>query len=650
MSENHWDEPFLRSVALLQAQGQAIEGQAGQLSDLADMQAQRRLKSDLAEYISAHAAAGTLPRDPLEVAEARLERLAKFLSQADDVRTEILNSHRSLLGDGIPSVTKANLEEALFEVAVMRQSLPAQLEALRQQSSQLDWVSDLRGADVHPELLICANILGITLPDTVLKRVNLWAFVRGAGDDFEAVQRRLNQIRQRAEQLLVLHESHRLILAEAESNVALGNHLSALNSLSRCGGTNQENFSDLPYPVLRKRAALFSERVVTITRTAGDLIHGSAKTTDTFERLASTGEAKRALKSAQAELLSLQRRREADAAETAALSGSEFENKCKPSLEAARENLVKANETLTKLAAIGAAKRFRTLTVFIVSLIFVVAAAIAFGFWKQEQNKIASEKAAVEAKVLAEKQAAEAKALAVKQAAEAKVIAEAKALAEKQAAEAKVIAEAKALAMKQAAEAKVIAEAKALAMKQAAEAKVIAEAKALAMKQAAEAKVIAEAKALAEKQAPEATEKRLEWTGKAMQRAGFKEEAVKRTLTQGGTVVAWGHNGSGRTTVPAGLSGVVAIAAGESHTVALKQDGTVVAWGHSIFGETKVPAGLSGGVEIAAGWAHTVALKQDGTVVAWGYNGYGETKVPAGLSGVVAIAARGYHTVALKLE
>ena len=459
MSENHWDEPFLRSVALLQAQGQAIEGQAGQLSDLADMQAQRRLKSDLAEYISAHAAAGTLPRDPLEVAEARLERLAKFLSQADDVRTEILNSHRSLLGDGIPSVTKANLEEALFEVAVMRQSLPAQLEALRQQSSQLDWVSDLRGADVHPELLICANILEITLPDTVLKRVNLWAFVRGAGDDFEAVQRRLNQIRQRAEQLLVLHESHRLILAEAESNVALGNHLSALNSLSRCGGTNQENFSDLPYPVLRKRAALFSERVVTITRTAGDLIHGSAKTTDTFERLASTGEAKRALKSAQAELLSLQRRREADAAETAALSGSEFENKCKPSLEAARENLVKANETLTKLAAIGAAKRFRTLTVFIVSLIFVVAAAIAFGFWKQEQNKIAAKASA---------------------------------------------------------------------------------------------------------------EKRLEWTGKAMQRAGFKEETLKRTLTQGGTVVAWGKNDDGQTTVPAGLSGVVAIAAGEYHTVALK--------------------------------------------------------------------------------
>ena len=113
-----------------------------------------------------------------------------------------------------------------------------------------------------------------------------------------------------------------------------------------------------------------------------------------------------------------------------------------------------------------------------------------------------------------------------------------------------------------------VAEAKAFAEKQAAEAKAAAE------KQAAEAK---EAQAFAEKQAAEAmaaakpaTEKRLEWTGKAMQRAGFKEETLKRALTQGGTLVAWGSDSFGITKVPAGLSGVVAIAGGWLHTVALK--------------------------------------------------------------------------------
>ena len=128
------------------------------------------------------------------------------------------------------------------------------------------------------------------------------------------------------------------------------------------------------------------------------------------------------------------------------------------------------------------------------------------------------------------------------------------------------------------------------------------------------------------------------------------------THTIAGTVVAWGDNGGflglfgdGRCAVPVGLSGVVSIAAGERHTVALKQDGTVVAWGDNSNRQTTVPAGLSGVVAIAAGWGHTVALKQDGTAVAWGSNGSGQTTVPAGLSGVVAIAAGGLHTVALKL-
>ena len=83
--------------------------------------------------------------------------------------------------------------------------------------------------------------------------------------------------------------------------------------------------------------------------------------------------------------------------------------------------------------------------------------------------------------------------------------------------------------------------------------------------------------------------------------------SVARLSVGGGVVLAWGGNGYGQTTVPAGLSGVVAIAAGGSHTVALKQDGTVVAWGKNDLGQITVPAGLSGVVAIAAGYSHTVA-------------------------------------------
>ena len=130
----------------------------------------------------------------------------------------------------------------------------------------------------------------------------------------------------------------------------------------------------------------------------------------------------------------------------------------------------------------------------------------------------------------------------------------------------------------------------------------------------------------------------------AIAAGGNHTVALKQDLT----VVAWGSNGSGQINVPTGLTGVIAIAAGGAHTVALKQDGTVAAWGSNSSGQNNIPSGLTGITAIAAGSAHTVVLKQDGTVAAWGWNGSGQTNIPAGLTGVSAIAADGNFTVALK--
>jgi len=122
-------------------------------------------------------------------------------------------------------------------------------------------------------------------------------------------------------------------------------------------------------------------------------------------------------------------------------------------------------------------------------------------------------------------------------------------------------------------------------------------------------------------------------------------------LKNDGTVTAWGHNSSGQTLIPAGLNGVAAVAAGGGHSLALKSDGTVVAWGLNDFGQTTVPPGLGGVTAIAgSGGYFTLALKSDGTVVAWGDNRQGQTNVPAGLTGVTAIAAGNDHSVALKSD
>ena len=116
------------------------------------------------------------------------------------------------------------------------------------------------------------------------------------------------------------------------------------------------------------------------------------------------------------------------------------------------------------------------------------------------------------------------------------------------------------------------------------------------------------------------------------------------------TVVAWGSNAYGQSTPPATLSGVVDVAAGARHTLALKSDGTVVAWGANDLGQTVVPAGLNEVVAISTQMNHSLALKGDGTVVAWGANNGGQCNVPQGLSGVVAVAAGLTHSVALKSD
>jgi alpha-tubulin suppressor-like RCC1 family protein len=113
-----------------------------------------------------------------------------------------------------------------------------------------------------------------------------------------------------------------------------------------------------------------------------------------------------------------------------------------------------------------------------------------------------------------------------------------------------------------------------------------------------------------------------------------------------GNVWAWGANsygqiGDGTTTQRtspqqlSSLANIVAVAAGSFFSVALRDDGTVYAWGNNADGElgdtTTTPrtspvmvAGLSGVTAIAPGSRHVLARRADGTVWGWGYNGYAQ--------------------------
>ena len=108
-------------------------------------------------------------------------------------------------------------------------------------------------------------------------------------------------------------------------------------------------------------------------------------------------------------------------------------------------------------------------------------------------------------------------------------------------------------------------------------------------------------------------------------------------LRADGRVVAWSYDGNrlGEATVPPGLADIVGVAAGGFTSLALRSDGTVVGWGGNYNGQANSPPGLSNVVALAVGATHSVALRRDGTVVVWGQNSY----TPAGLSNVVAISA-----------
>jgi alpha-tubulin suppressor-like RCC1 family protein len=163
-------------------------------------------------------------------------------------------------------------------------------------------------------------------------------------------------------------------------------------------------------------------------------------------------------------------------------------------------------------------------------------------------------------------------------------------------------------------------------------------------------------------------------------------------LLENGSVVAWGENDEGQlgngasgSNKPLGmypkasltpvkvtdLAGIIAIAAGLKHAIALRKDGTVWAWGNREDGAIGDGDGKPGGslrvlsatapvavrgltaiTQIAAGPNYNLALTRDGKVMSWGGNGAGELGVgtratgwtPAevtGLVDIVAIAAGG---------
>ncbi|EJW15454.1 alpha/beta hydrolase [Paenibacillus alvei] len=125
-----------------------------------------------------------------------------------------------------------------------------------------------------------------------------------------------------------------------------------------------------------------------------------------------------------------------------------------------------------------------------------------------------------------------------------------------------------------------------------------------------------------------------------------------------------------------GLDDVISVAVGSEHSLALKSDGTVWGWGRNSVGQVGNDGAVSlmqtyskpeqvkhltDIIAIAAKDNSSYALKKDGTVWAWGNNREGQLgdatttnrSVPVqvvGVSGASQLAAGGYYTYALKTD
>ncbi len=114
-------------------------------------------------------------------------------------------------------------------------------------------------------------------------------------------------------------------------------------------------------------------------------------------------------------------------------------------------------------------------------------------------------------------------------------------------------------------------------------------------------------------------------------------------LKSDGTLVGWGaYSSPGQPTVP---GEIIAIAAGNAHCLALKRDGTVVAWGYNSQGQTDVPSNLNGVMAIAAGSEHSVALTANLAILPTISLQPSNQVVIAGQDAVFVVAASGSGTL-----
>lgn len=209
------DDEFLRHVAALQANLKILESQSDALNGPFDLKVLLIYKSSLQEYIDAHANAGNLPTDPLQVVESRLVLISKFF-------TTVIDSYHRIIGwkadwlKRVPAVDLDELRLARNELDEIVASIPKVQEHAREYLSPGDWNTSSATVDVYPELLVCARSLTeLSFPERAQDRLAMYQFAHNEGRLVANVSAHLAAMRARIDELTMQRSNRDYIVVDS---------------------------------------------------------------------------------------------------------------------------------------------------------------------------------------------------------------------------------------------------------------------------------------------------------------------------------------------------------------------------------------------------------------------------------------------------